>query len=95
MEWRPISEATTDQPVLGGWYAGETWRWAPCRYDDHDGRWVGVRGGEPTHYLPLPQPPTDYLVPASAVPEPSQPASPSVAPTATVDWDGDEVNPAV
>src|SRR6187401_1433806 len=75
--WRPISEAPQTQTVLGGWYHYQwTWVWDKCRYDPHDGRWTGIRGGEPTHYLPLPEPPQR---PARAVGEASEPGLPDTA----------------
>lgn len=93
MEWKPIADANRDERVLGGWYSPQrygppTWHWGPARFNVFNGSWYGERGGDPSHYLPLPEPPP---VPTRAVPEAPQ----AVAPDATVDWDGDVVNPPV
>lgn len=92
MDWRPISEAPRDRAVLGGWYRphGGPWVWERCVWDDEagDGCWTGIRGGSPTHYLMLPDPPDRG---ATVNQEPPRVPTDHDA----VNWDGEVVNPPV
>lgn len=66
--WRPIASAPTElkdgRRFLGGWQHrvyGWLWSWARWQDDKHvegGGYFVMGEGGEPTHYLPLPAPPS-------------------------------------
>ncbi len=55
--WLPIANAPTDQRyILGGWwYNDQMWVWGRCEWD---GGWFCRDGGKPTHYFPLPAPPS-------------------------------------
>lgn len=60
MEWQPIESAPKDGTVVDLWVDGG--READCRW--RGGAWVTVEDGcvwsvasDPTHWMPLPQPP--------------------------------------
>jgi hypothetical protein len=69
-EWRPIETAPKDESHILGWFHDDSPMRAHlgeyqsgvsiCYWTAHNGGgWVSNRFGEPTHWMPLPDPPED------------------------------------
>ena len=66
MDWQPIETAPTNTPVLvwhpgfgmGGWNCMRCDHFGDWHETSHDGRKL-KQGYEPTHWMPLPPPPTE------------------------------------
>lgn len=61
MEWRTIETAPKETWILAGYMVNGTWAYSIARSSRDGFGWVtkpGYYGCKPTHWMPLPEPPT-------------------------------------
>lgn len=105
MDWKPISEAPTSAPIVGGWMRRGEFRYGLCVWGDRYG-WASDRGAVPTHYLvSIPIGTPEHAGAAAAAAEPFEPDpegdddepddEPAKPDPEITDWDGDPTGPPV